>query len=384
MRLPPLRLGETRIADGSLARITPLIDSLNPQSILLVTHPEAYENSGANHVLEPILADRKGCRFTDFKPNPTFEDARRGTERLGKEACDLIIALGGGSAIDMAKLIAIFSAQDASPRDLLSQGGTFQPTTIPLVAVPTTAGTGSEATHFAVVYLEGKKHSIAHPSLLPDLAIVDPELTHRLPKALTATTGLDALCQGIESLWSVQSTETSRRLAREAVRLAWTHLEAAVHRPTPTIRLAMCRASHLAGRAINISKTTAPHALSYTLTARCGIPHGHAVALTLGPILEFNSRGTEETVHDPRGLVHVQKAIDEILETLDCPTAEEASRRFSEFMKTLGCPSTLKEMGIASSPLLEEVAEHVNAERLNNNPRRITCSQLKEILGRIA
>src|SRR5207248_4789041 len=125
------------------------------------------------------------------------------------------------------------------------------------------------------------KYSVCHEFLLPDIAIVDPILTHKMSPRLTAITGMDALSQAIESYWSIHSTEESKGYAREAIRIIVDQLPKAVNEPTNDSRLAMARASHLAGKAINVTRTTAPHALSYALTSRFGVPHGQAVSLTL-------------------------------------------------------------------------------------------------------
>ena len=371
---------EIRIANGSVGRVRAVLDQLRARSIFLVTHMIAYQNSGAEAKLAPILSNRHVVRFTDFEPNPKLQEAERALELLKTNPCDVVLAVGGGSAIDMAKLVCVFAAQQAPPQEIIAGLPHLKPKQLPLIAVPTTAGTGSEATHFAVVYVDDKKYSIAHPSLLPDFAMVDPELTYDLPGDLTAVSGLDALCQGIESLWSVQSTEESRRFARKAVRWAWNNLETAVHRPTPQSRFAMCQASHLAGRAINISKTTAPHALSYSITSRCGIPHGHAVALTMGPILIYNSQVSSVDIGDSRGVAYVRDTMKEILDILGCRTPEEACQKIFHLMESIGCSTRLRTLNLSSSELRKHIAENVNLERLENNPRTLGKEQVNQLL----
>lgn len=375
---------EIQISNGAISQVGSILDDMGAESVLLVTHTEAYENSGASTQLRDALTNRRVVSFTSFEPNPKLHDAERAIELLKSSPCDAVLAVGGGSAIDMAKLICIFAAQETSPREAIADSTNLKPKTLPFIAIPTTAGTGSEATHFAVVYVDGKKVSIAHPSLLPDFSILDPELTNNLPRKLTAVTGLDALCQGIESLWSVQSTDKSKAYAREAVKLAWNHLESAVLAPTGESRLAMCRASHLAGRAINISKTTAPHAISYFITSHCGVPHGHAVALTLGPMLIYNSEVSADDVGDPRGVAYVQRTVDEILQILGFRSAEEAAHEFSRLMKSIGCPTQLKDIGQFDADILRQIADNVNLERLKNNPRTLERNSLERLLESIA
>ena len=175
----------SRIASDDIERVEAILEELDSKSILLVTHSEAFENSGASAKLKRVLSSRGVLSFTQFEPNPKLPDAESAIELLHSHPCDTVLAIGGGSAIDMAKLICLFSAQSTPPRETIANASKLKPRTLSFVAIPTTAGTGSEATHFAVVYVDGKKHSLAHPSLIPDFVILDPDLTANLPPYLT-------------------------------------------------------------------------------------------------------------------------------------------------------------------------------------------------------
>ncbi len=254
-----------------------VLEGLSAERLFLVIDEPAYRASGAEAALENYFQKRSTVRFGNFELNPKLEDVQRGIDVYRNFEPDVVIALGGGTAIDLAKLIGIIAVQKGASnpqrsRDIAMGIASIEVVGKPMVAIPTTAGTGSEATHFAVVYVDGEKYSVAHPSMLPDYPVVDPKLTESLPKRITAATGLDAFCQAIESIWAVAATEESIGYAQEAARLAFNHLATAVNAPTPEARRAMSRAAHLAGKAINITKTTAPHALSYFLTSRYGVP----------------------------------------------------------------------------------------------------------------
>jgi len=295
----------------------------------------------------------------------------------------IVIAVGGGSVLDMAKLIRIMAAQDVPPSEIVNRDGTITHRGIPLVAIPTTAGTGSEATHFAVVYIDKTKYSVAHEYILPDIAIIDPLLTHSMPPNLTAVTGMDALSQAIESYWSVNSTDESKAYAREAIVLTLQNLERSVHKPSPETRYAMCKAAHLAGRAINISKTTAPHAVSYTLTSHFGIPHGHAVGLTLGEFLVFNSEVSDADNGDPRGVEFVRSTIRELCEILGVKGADRARDEIYSLMERIGLETSLSELGIKKQGH-DFIVNDVNLERLKNNPRCVTSVYLETLLREIS
>ena len=280
----------------------------------------------------------------------------------------------------MAKLINILSTQDEEVRDCVFNQRFLHKSKLPLVAVPTTAGTGSEATHFAVVYIDKKKYSVAHESVLPNYIILDPRLTMNLPSYITASTGVDALSQGIEAYWSAYSTEESKKYAKEAIELVLDNILQAVNNPTRKSRENMLLGANLAGKAINIAKTTAPHAISYTFTSYFGIPHGHAVGLTLGEMFFYNSLVSERDVTDMRGIKYIKKVFSELNEILGCSSAEASKDKIVKIMYDCGLKTRLSELGVKSNDDIELVCNNVNTERLKNNPRSLTKQALKKIL----
>ena len=375
---------QTHSGPGALGRLGDVLDGLGARSVFLVADAGAYRLSGAEAVAADALRGRDVARFDDFAANPRLDDAEKGLALFRRSPCDALLAVGGGSAIDMAKTIGALAANSGRADALATGQEPLRRAGPPLVAVPTTAGTGAEATHFAVVYVGGKKYSLAHPGLLPHTALVDPDLTAALPAPLTASTGLDALCQAIESLWSVNADAVSLADARQALSLAWVHLRTACLAPTPAARLGMSRAAHLAGRAINRSKTTAPHALSYTLTSSYGVPHGLAVALTLGSVLEYNAGVRGGDAADPRGAEWTRYRLREISAALGAEDAAGARRTFTLLLESLDCPTRLSQVGVGTPEQLAQLAGSVNAERLGNNPRRLDGEGLIRLLQTVA
>lgn len=367
----------------SIHDIESVLNNLGAARLFLVIDEPAYCASGAKNVLEACFQQRATIRFNQFELNPKLEDVQRGIGIYRDFEPDVVIALGGGTAIDLAKLIGTIAVQKNGlhphgSRDIAMGNASIEVAGKPIIAIPTTAGTGSEATHFAVVYVDGEKYSVAHPSMLPDYAVVDPTLTESLPKRITAATGLDALCQAIESIWAVAANEESIGYAEQAARLAYDHLVTAVNAPTPEARRAMSRASHLAGKAINITKTTAPHALSYYLTSHYGVPHGMAVATTLRAMLAFNADVTDDDCVDPRGATAVRERIARILNVLGTDGVDEACSVVSRLLSQVECP-TLKEILVKGD--LMAVVDSANIQRLSNNPRRVSREQLIEVLS---
>lgn len=258
--------------------------------------------------IAPKIHAEKLLRFSCFSPNPLYEDVCRGVELFRSGNCDAILAVGGGSAMDVAKCIKLFAKMDPG-RNYLQQE--YRDTGILLAAIPTTAGTGSESTRHAVIYYQGEKQSISHASLVPDYACLIPSVLENLPVYQKKCTMLDALCQAIESYWSVNSTEESKEYSRRAITAIRDHWRAYIEGNAPEATEIIQRAANDSGRAINITATTAPHAMSYKLTSLYGLPHGHAVALCLLPVWEFLLAETDRCT-DARGADYLKQTLAQL------------------------------------------------------------------------
>jgi alcohol dehydrogenase class IV len=359
---------------GRVTELRQILSMYQPRRILLVTGRQSYALSGAQQRLDNMLKDTSVIHFSDFAPNPTYEDVSRGIALMADDV-DLVIAVGGGSVLDVAKAVNALAVQDGDPIGYITNQQSIQRKGRPLVAIPTTTGSGSEATHFVVLYVDGKKYSLAHPSLFPDYAIVDPQLSLSLPRNVAAATSLDAFCQAVESFWSIHATEASQGFARQALSLILDHIRASVNTAAMDSRSAMAQAAYLSGQAINITKTTAAHALSYFLTMHFGLAHGHAVALTLGEIWEFNAGVTDHDCQDQRGVDYVRATMSELLDILQCPSPQAAKDMIKSLMRDCGLPCSLPECGLDTGDI-RTVADHVNLERLKNNPRRIDQAEM--------
>ncbi|MEE2754067.1 MAG: phosphonoacetaldehyde reductase [Candidatus Latescibacterota bacterium] len=378
--MPKQKLPAEFIGAGRLSKLGDIFKSRGIRSCFLVADSGAYGSSGASESIRPLLETLETLTiFSDFAPNPDDISIERALGSATIPAYDAILAIGGGTAIDIAKLVSV-SLVSGLPEVVSNPDRIKRHNT--LIAAPTTAGTGSEATHFAVLYIHGIKHSIAHTDLLPDVSIVDPNLLQSLPSSVAAHTGLDALCQSIESYWGVHATPESRKFASEGLNLAFAHLENIVNHPDQVSRDGMARAAHLSGQAINISKTTASHALSYTLTSKFGIPHGLAVALTIGPCLVWNAEVSEKNCTDPGGVLSVKKSVNDLINHLSCKTPFEARDWIEQCIKSVGCPTRLTDFGITDRDI-DTIAGSVNKERLANNPRRFDNADILNILKKI-
>ncbi|MBQ9196839.1 MAG: phosphonoacetaldehyde reductase [Clostridia bacterium] len=296
-------------------------------------------------------------RFDDIAPNPEIADVRRAVAAFAASGCNGIVAIGGGSVMDTAKGVKAF--WKTAPGNELH--GEITDTGLPLIAVPTTAGSGSESTAGAVLYENGVKYSASHPSLLPGWVLLDGTLLKTLPDYQKKCTLLDALCQAIESHWSRKATEESRALAEAAIRGILPEIDPYLAGDAEAAQR-MLEAANLAGQAICLTATTAPHAMSYKLTKLYGLPHGHAVAVCLPRVWRHMS-------------AHGDGAIQEELAALSrLLGAEDGADAFE---------SLLKKLGIAPSAVRPEdvdiLAASVNPQRLSNHPLTLELDDLRAL-----
>lgn len=366
----------------SIKRIKPILNEQSFSNIFLVTGKNSYKKSGAEKILSSLLKQYKVTRFHDFRNLPNEKDVNAGITIFKKGNYDVVIGIGGGSVIDMAKLINTFAAQSFSPKDYVIHNKEIKNRGKILIIVPTTVGSGSESTHFAVMYIDKKKTSVAHKTIVPDYVILDPQFLLRLPPKVTASSGMDALSQAIESYWSVHATDESKMYAIKALKIILNTIAEVVRSPSMKSMESMLNAAHLAGKAINITKTTAAHAISYPLTYRYGIPHGHAVALTLGPVFIENSKVTADTILDPRGSAYLKKIIRELCRLFGVNDAQSVHKSIQELMEKINLETKLSKLGIERDKI-DEIISEINVERLLNNPVKLGDKKLKEILLKI-
>ncbi len=365
----------------SIGECKGILKNLLAKRILLVRGKSSFKQSGAEENLQDVLREYEVLSFSEFECNPKIEDVRLGIETFRDSKYDAVLAVGGGSVIDMAKLVNFFIANEIDPSEFIKTDIKMVKKGKPVIAIPTTAGSGSEATHFAVLYINGKKYSVAHEYILPDYAIVDCKLTYSLPAEITAITGMDAFSQAVESYWSSNSTEESKRYAKESIELILSNLLVAVNGPTKPAREAMSKAAHLSGKAINITKTSAPHAISYPLTAYFNIPHGYAVSLTLSELLVYNYGVTDEDVLDSRGSRYTRETINEIIHLLGAEDIISAKEKIDVLRKGIGLKTKLRDFGIKYPEDIDRIVEKgLDSDRVKNNPRMLTSSALRKIL----
>lgn len=350
-----------------------LKDSGHEKILLVCGSSIKYFNIGQYFDTLETRLGIKIIRFSSFQPNPRYESVVEGVDLLNKEQCGMIIAVGGGSAMDVAKCIKLYSNMDPS-ENYTEQP--IVPNNIDLAVLPTTAGTGSEATRYAVIYYNGEKLSVADHSCIPSVVIVDPSVLNSLPEYQRKATMLDAFCHSIESCWSVNSNNESREYSKAAIEMILTNMEAYLEN-TAAGNTNMLRASNLAGRAINITQTTAGHALCYKLTSLYGIAHGHAAALCVSKLFPYIADNTDKCI-DPRGAGYLHNILEELAGAMGCTSAAEAARKFDRILAKLNLD--VPEPGEEDYEILKT---SVNPIRLKNTPIELDAETINHLYHQI-
>ena len=279
---------------GSSTALMNGIGNFGHQRVLVVTDKMLVELGLVKQVTESLAEQGIDVVIYDgILPDPDFGQVEEGIARCKQHRCDAVLAIGGGSALDAAKVIAICSGSDQEPTSILGYFN-IKSRGLPIYCVPTTAGTGSEATMVSVVTntQTETKCFIVDPKLVPDAVALDADLMLKLPPAITAATGMDALTHAIESALSREASEDTLRKSYAAARIIFQNLEAAVaDGANRTARDAMVLASYYAGSAFTVANVGYVHGMAHQLGALCHLPHGLANALFLPHVLDFYRDG---------------------------------------------------------------------------------------------
>lgn len=319
--------------------------------------------------------------FSDYTSNPLYEQVCKGVDLLLKEQCDAIIAIGGGSPIDVAKCIKLAALAEEGKRSLIpplvNTCVQILKDKLPIIAIPTTAGTGSESTHNAVIYFKGEKQTITNDGILPDYALLVPTVLNTLSLYQKKCTMMDALCQGIESWWSVNSTEESREYSRNTIKLIMQNWEKYIFENDSEASAKILLAANYSGRAINIAQTTAAHAMSYKITSLCNIPHGHAVAVCLPEIWEYMINNINKCV-DIRGDKYLLEIFDSISKAMGGDNSNDTLIIYRKMLKKLELIYPKN-----STQDIKTFSKSVNSIRLKNNPIKLEYENIFDIYSKI-
>ncbi len=337
---------------------------------LLVFNDFMYNDS----LFSQFIKENKFSIFTSYSSNPVYEEVLEGIKIFNNDRCDSLIAIGGGSTIDVAKAIKMFLPLDPKV-NYLEQQSVFSK--LKIIAAPTTAGTGSESTRYSVIYYRGEKQSLVHDSILPDVVLLDPSFLVNLPEYHKKASLLDAFCQSVESCWSINSTVESREYSKASLEIILSSTKDYL-KGDFSKNMDILYASNLAGKAINITQTTAPHAMSYKLTSLTKIAHGHAVALCLPGVFEYMINHLEN-LDDPRGTGHFELILNELMGIFKATTLHELHMSISDFIKIFNLPNPT-----ISNEMIDQLVDSVNLIRLKNHPITLSRSAIHQIYMNIS
>lgn len=374
LRLPSMIL----FGCGAVSRIGEEARVLGGNKVLIVCDP-GIASTGMVDEVKTIL-EKSGLTvgvFSEVVPEPPVETLEPCVEMAREGGYDLVVGLGGGSSMDAAKVVSVMAVHPGKIEDLFGTDK-VPGRGLPMIMVPTTSGTGSEATVNSILTdtKSQVKKGIVSRHLMPDVAIVDPEMTLSCPLKVSAASGMDTLTHAIESYVSVKATPETRLFALEAIRLCAKYLRTAVlNGANIRGREGMSRASLYAGISISNAGTALVHAMAYPLGAQFHTPHGVSNALLLPYVMEFNYLGDLELFAD------IAEAMGEPLAGLSVrQKAEAAVRAVRQMSIDIGIPQRLSEVGVTESSLATMADDAIEIRRLlDNNPRSVTRDDIYQI-----
>lgn len=375
--------GCTFAGEGSLSHVADVIAQENAESVLIFAD-RAMISTGLIRLLTEELDKLTGLHYSiysDMATEPSYQDVERVVSEAGNEGCDLIIGIGGGSVMDAAKLFSVLKGAPYTIRDLLKDPKTAKKLRKTLM-IPTTCGTGSEATCNAIVAIPeaDDKKGIVNTCMIPDYVILDSRLVAGLPKAIVASTGVDALAHVVECFTSLKATPLSDTYAMAGAKLIFHNLrEAYLHPENLAAREALMLGAYYGGIAITGSGTTAVHALSYPLGGKYHIAHGTSNAILFAPVMAFNKPACEERLAELCDAVYP--------EMVGSSAAERAQRIIDEIediVRTTNIPTDLSQYHITNDDLDFLVKAGSEQTRLLvNNRRKLSLDDIRSIYRKV-
>lgn len=363
---------------GSIATIGEQARKFDAKHVVIVTDSIIKQTGLLDNITTPLSNENISYSVVDkVIPEPPFENLEEMISELESDNPDLLIGVGGGSALDITKLLSVMLTNKEDVRnfigtDMIKNRG------IPFILVPTTAGTGSEVTANAIFtdIRDNVKKGIVSPYLLPNAAIIDATLTLSVPAKVTAATGMDALVHAVESYTAIKAGELTDGIALQAIKLISRSLRTAVYDGNNLrAREDMAMGSLLAGISLGNAGVGAVHALAYPLGGKFKVPHGVANSMLLPYVMKYN------VISNLTKFKEVALAMGENVEHLSLrDAAEQAVHALAKLSEDVGIPASLKEVGVEESDLTNLAEEASKIDRLlSNNPRKLTRDDIKNI-----
>ena len=347
------------------------------KKIFVLCGKKSFVNSGAENLLKNIN-NKEIKLFYKKSEIPILEELIEIIKDIKNFKPDLFLAIGGGAVIDYAKIANVVDIRPDLAELIVNYTYPFKKKYTKLAVIPTTAGSGAEVTSNAVIYVDGIKHSFESELLIPDHFFLIPEFLISAPNKIKASSGFDAIAQALESLVSRKSNDKSVEYASKSLRVSVNSFISFINEPNMKNATEMSIASNLAGKAISISKTTAPHAASYPFTSLFNISHGHAVSLFFEKFFKFNYDNIDksETSFD------LKKRFDLIFNLFDVQDINGFNSKISLIKKSANLEDDLTKFNIDIIKSSEDVLKGINLLRLGNNPVKIDGKDILNIISK--
>ena len=358
--------------------IKKFIDEKFFKKIFVLCGKKSFLISGANSFFDKIMKKKEVKIFYKNSELPIFEELIKIIKEIRNFKPDLILAIGGGAVIDYAKIANVVDIRPDLTELIINYSYPFSKKYTKLAVIPTTAGSGAEVTSNAVIYVNKIKYSFESELLIPDNFFLIPEFLISAPNKVKASAGFDSIAQALESLVSKKSNQKSVEYASKSLSISINSFISFLKNPNLKNSTEMAIASNLAGKAINISKTTAPHAVSYPFTSLYNISHGHAVSLFFEDFFKFNYKNLlrSETSFD------LKKRFDLIFKIFEVSDINHFNSKISFIKNQSKLEDNLEQLNINLKNNSKKIIEGINLLRLGNNPIKINQFDILDIINK--
>ena len=363
---------------SSLKDIEKFINDISFKKIFILTGKKSFTTSGAESFFKKIIFEKDTKFFYKNFDLPVLDELIEIIKAIKNYKPDLILAVGGGAVIDYAKIANVVDIRSDLADLITNYSYPFKQKYTKLVVIPTTAGSGAEVTSNAVIYVNGIKHSFESELLIPDNFFLIPDFLISAPNKIKASAGFDAIAQALESLISKKSNFKSVEYASKSLKVSLNSYISFLNDPNLKNATEMAIASNLSGKAINISKTTAPHAASYPFTSLFNISHGHAVSLFFESFFKFNY----DNMDNSETSFVLKERFDLIFNLFDVHNIDDFNSKISLIKKKANLEDNLKSLNIDIQKSSESIIKGINLLRLGNNPVKLGEKEIYNIISR--
>ena len=362
---------------NTLEDIKKFLNDISFKKIFIVCGKNSFSLSGAKEVINESLINKNTKYFYKKNEIPIYEELIELIKEIDKFKPDLILAIGGGAVLDYTKVANTLSLEEDLKNKIINGSYQIKKKKFKLAAVPTTAGSGAEVTSGAVIYVDNIKYSIESSLVIPDYFFLIPEFLLSATKNIKSSSGFDAIAQATESLISMKSNDESVNYALKSLKISTKSYIDFLNNPNLKNASEMIIASNLAGKAINISKTTLPHAASYPFTNLFNISHGKAVSLFFEDFLLFNYKNISKS----KSKFNLNERFNLIFKSFESNNIENFVNNISSIKKKALLNSNLDKLNVSIKSNSDKIMKGINPLRLGNNPIKISEDEIFKIIS---